>query len=136
MNHAKNYTFDQFHHALSNITLSRESGSKVGYSTFGISLLGHILTLKSNMSSFDKLLDHNSMDVRGMNDTRFGLSDSQKSRLSVAHFNGQKLPKSNLSIPIATGGALHSTVNDVLKFLSANMGLIKTKLDDAMHNHI
>ncbi len=28
--------------------------------------------------------------------------------------------------------ALYSTVSDMLKFLSANMGLIKTKLDNAM----
>jgi serine-type D-Ala-D-Ala carboxypeptidase/endopeptidase len=131
-NCTKNYTFDQFSQALSNITLSREPGSKVEYSTFGIGLLGHILTLKSNMSSFDKLLDNNILDVLGMNDTSFGLSESQKSRLAVGHFNGQELPTLNMSSPIAPGGALHSTVSDMLKFLSANMGLIKTKLDDAM----
>jgi serine-type D-Ala-D-Ala carboxypeptidase/endopeptidase len=132
MNCTKNYTFAQFYQALSNMTLSREPGSKVEYSTFGIGLLGHILTLKSNMSSFDKLLDHNILDVLGMNDTSFGLSESQKSRLAVGHFNGQELPTLNMSSPIAPGGALHSTVSDMLKFLSANMGLIKTKLDDAM----
>jgi serine-type D-Ala-D-Ala carboxypeptidase/endopeptidase len=131
-NCTKNYTFDQFYQALSNITLSREPGSKVEYSTFGIGLLGHILTLKSNMSSFDKLLDNNILDVLGMNDTSFGLSESQKSRLAEGHFNGQELPTLNMSSPIAPGGALHSTVSDMLKFLSANMGLIKTKLDDAM----
>jgi serine-type D-Ala-D-Ala carboxypeptidase/endopeptidase len=84
------------------------------------------------MSSFDKLLDHNIVDVLGMNDTSFGLSESQKSRLAVGHFYGQELPTLNMSSPIAPGGALHSTVSDMLKFLSANMGLIKTKLDDAM----
>jgi serine-type D-Ala-D-Ala carboxypeptidase/endopeptidase len=132
MNCTKNYTFDQFHQALSNFTLSREPGSKVEYSTFGIGLLGHILTLKSNMSSFDELLDHNILDVLGMNDTSFGLSESQKSRLALGHFTGQELPTLNFSRPIEPGGALHSTVSDMLKFLSANMGLIKTKLDDAM----
>jgi D-alanyl-D-alanine-carboxypeptidase/D-alanyl-D-alanine-endopeptidase len=133
MNCTKNYTFDEFYQTLSNFTLSREPGSKVEYSTFGIGLLGHILTLKSNMSSFDKLLDHNILDVLGMNDTSFGLSESQKSRLAVGHFNGQEeLPTLNMSSPIAPGGALHSTVSDMLKFLSANMGLIKTILDDAM----
>ena len=132
MNCTKDYTFAQFYQALSNMTLSREPGSKVEYSTFGIGLLGHILTLKSNMSSFDKLLDHNILDVLGMNDTSFGLSESQKSRLAVGHFNGQELPTWNMSSSIAPGGALHSTVSDMLKFLSANMGLIKTKLDDAM----
>ena len=132
MNCTKNYTFAQFYQALSNMTLSREPGSKVEYSTFGIGLLGHIITLKSNMSSFDQLLDHNILDVLGMNDTSFVLSESQKSRLAVGHFNGQELPTWNMSSPIAPGGGLHSTVGDMLKFLSANMGLIKTKLDDAM----
>ncbi len=132
MNCTKNYTFDQFYQALSNITLSREPGSKVEYSTFGTGLLGHILTLKSNMSSFDKLLEHNILNVLGMNDTSIGLSDSQKSRLAVGHFNGQELPTLNFSSSIAPGGGLHSTASDMLKFLSANMGLIKTTLDDAM----
>ena len=112
MNCTKNYTFTQFYQALSNMTLSREPGSKVEYSTFDIGLLGHIITLKSNMSSFDQLLDHNILDVLGMNDTSFGLSESQKSRLAVGHFNGQELPTWNMSSPIAPGGGLHSTVGD------------------------
>jgi serine-type D-Ala-D-Ala carboxypeptidase/endopeptidase len=127
MNCTKNYTFDQFYQALSNFTLTREPGSQVEYSTFGTGLLGHILTLKSNMSSFDKLLEHNILDVLGMNDTSFGLSDSQESRLAVGHLNGQELPTWNMSSSLAPGGALHSSVSDMLKFLSANMGLIKTK---------
>ena len=67
-----------------------------------------------------------------MNDTSFGLSDSQKSPLAVGHFNGQELPTLNFSSSIAPGGGLLSTISDMLKFLSANIGLIKTKLNDAM----
>jgi CubicO group peptidase (beta-lactamase class C family) len=132
MNCTKNYTFDQLYQALSNFTLPGEPGSKVEYSTFGTGLLGHILTLKSNMLSYDELLEHNILNVLGMNDTSIGLSDSQKSRLAVGHFNGQELPTLNFSSSIAPGGGLHSTASDMLKFLSANMGLIKTTLDDAM----
>jgi D-alanyl-D-alanine-carboxypeptidase/D-alanyl-D-alanine-endopeptidase len=131
-NCTKNYTFDQLYQGLSNTTITREPGTKVEYSTFGSGLLGHILTLKSNMSSYDKLLAHNILNVLGMNDTSFVISDSQKSRLAVGHFNGQELPTWNMSNPLAPGGALHSTASDMLKFLSANMGLIKTKLDNAM----
>ncbi|HYG00354.1 MAG TPA: serine hydrolase domain-containing protein [Candidatus Saccharimonadales bacterium] len=129
---AKDYTFDQFYQGLSNTTITREPGTKYEYSTLGISLLGDILTLKSNMSSFDELLKHSILDVLGMNDTSFNLSDSQKSRLAVGHFMGQELPALISPSPIAPGGALYSTASDMLKFLSANMGLIKTKLDDAM----
>ena len=131
-NCTKNYTFDQLYQGLSNTTITREPGSKVEYSTFGIGFLGHILTLKSNMSSFDELLAHNILNVLGMNDTSFVNSDTQKSQIAVGHFNGQELPTWNMSNPLAPGGALHSTASDMLKFLSVNMGLIKTKLGNAM----
>ena len=131
-NCTKDYTFEQLYQALSNFTLTREPGSKSEYSSFGIDLLGHIMTLKSNMSSFDKLVERNIINVLGMNDTGFALSDVLKPRLAVGHFNGQELPTMNWSKPIDPSGALHSTASDMLKFLSANMGLIKTKLDDAM----
>ncbi len=77
MNCTKDYTFDQLYQGLSNTTISREPGSKVEYSTFGTALLGHILALKSNMSSFDELLKNNILDVLGMNDTSFSPSDSK-----------------------------------------------------------
>ncbi len=131
LNCYKPYTLDQLFKGLSNTTLLSEPGSKVLYSTFGIGLLGHILTLKSNMSSFDKLLKHYILDVLGMNDTSISPSDSQKSHLAIGHFNGQELPSWNLTV-FAPGGAIHSTVSDMLKFLSSNMGLIKTKLDNVM----
>ena len=67
-----------------------------------------------------------------MNGTGFALSDGLKSRLAVGHFNGEELPIINWSSPIAPGGDLHSTVKDMLKFLSANMGFIKTVLDQPM----
>ncbi len=132
MNCTNNYTFNQFYQGLSNTTLSREPGSQFQYSSFGIGLLGHILTLKSNMSSFDELLEHNILDVLGMNDTSFVLSDSQKSRLAVGHLNGQELPLWDVPSPIHPAGGVYSSTSDMLKFLSANMGLIKTKLNDAM----
>jgi len=132
MNCTNNYTFNQFYQGLSNTTLLREPGSQFQYSSFGIGLLGHILTLKSNMSSFDELLKQNILDVLGMNDTSFVLSDSQKSRLAVGHFNGQELPLWDVQSPIHPAGGVYSSTSDMLKFLSANMGLIKTKLNDAM----
>lgn len=133
MNCTKNYTFDNFYQALSNTTLSREPGSKFDYSNFGMGLLGHILTLKSNMSSYDELLSKRVLDVLDMNSTNIGLSNTQKSRLAIGHFNGgQELPTWDASNPIASGPGLHSTISDMLKFVSAYMGLIKTKLYYAM----
>ena len=50
----------------------------------------------------------------------------------MRHFHGQELPTLNFSSSIAPVGGLHSTASDMLKFLSANMGLIQTTLNDAM----
>ena len=128
----KNYTFDQFYQGLSNTTISREPGTKLAYSTFGSALLGDILTSKSNMSSYEELVKKRVLDVLGMDSTSVNLSDEQKSRLAAGHLYGQELPILNLSNPLAPGGALYSSASDMLKFLSANMGLIKTKLSNAM----
>lgn len=128
----KNYTFDQLYQGLSNTTIPREPGSKYEYSTFGSGLLGRILTLKSNMSSYDELLTKRIPDVLGMNSTSIYLSDEQKSRLATGHLSGRELPLFNISNPIAPGGGLYSSASDMLKFISANIGLIKTKLDSAM----
>jgi serine-type D-Ala-D-Ala carboxypeptidase/endopeptidase len=67
-----------------------------------------------------------------MESTSINLSDAQKSRLAIGHLYGQELPSLNFSNPIAPGGGLYSSASDMLKFISANMGLIKTKLDKAM----
>ena len=129
---SKNYTFDQFYQGLSNTTISREPGSKYEYSNFGIALLGNILTLKSNMSSYDELVTKKILNVLGMNSTSLNLSDEQKSRLATGHTLGRELPLINLSNPEIPAGSLYSSASDMLKFISANIGLIKTKLDSAM----
>jgi serine-type D-Ala-D-Ala carboxypeptidase/endopeptidase len=132
----KNYTFDQLYQDLSNTTLTIEPGLKFEYSTFGISLLGHILALKSGMS-YDRLLEERILNVLGMNSTSIVLSEAQKSRLAIGHLNGQELPFWNASRPIVPAGALHSSVADMLKFASANLGLIDTRINNAMkESHI
>lgn len=132
----KNYTFDQLYQDLSNTTLTSEPGLKFEYSTLGISLLGHILALKSGIS-YDRLLEERILNVLGMNSTSIVLSDAQKSRLAIGHLNGQELPFWNTSRPIAPAGGLHSSVADMLKFASANLGLIDTKINTAMkESHI
>jgi CubicO group peptidase (beta-lactamase class C family) len=132
MSCTKNYTFDQLYQGLPNTTITREPGSIYEYSTFGVGLLGHILTLKSNMSSYDELLTKRILDVLGMNSTSIYLSDQLKSRLAIGHLSGRELPLFNISNPLVPGGGLYSSANDLLKFISANAGLIKTKLDSAM----
>lgn len=132
VNCAKTYTFDQLYQGLSNTTITREPGTKLEYSTFGSALLGNILLSKSNESSYEDLLKKRILDVLGMNDTHINLSNEQKSRLAIGHLYGQELHPFNYSKPFYPGGGLYSSASDMLKFISANIGLMKTKLDKAM----
>ena len=110
MSCTKNYTFDQFYQGLSNTTIPREPGLKFEYSTFGVALLGNILTSKSNMSSYNELVAKRILSVLGMNSTSINLSDEQKSRLATGHLLGRELPMLNMSNPIVPGGGLYLLV--------------------------
>jgi CubicO group peptidase (beta-lactamase class C family) len=63
-----------------------------------------------------------------MNDTRIVLSAEQQSRLATGHTMDLSPTPSWDIITLEGAGALRSTVNDMLKFAAANLGLVKTKL--------
>jgi CubicO group peptidase (beta-lactamase class C family) len=68
----------------------------------------------------------------GMKDTRITLIPEMKGRLAPGH-NDELKPVANWDIPTLAGaGALRSTVDDLLIFLSANLGFTKTPLAPAM----
>lgn len=121
------YTVEQLYEFLSSYTLPRDIGSKYEYSNVGMGLLGHILTLKTK-KDYETLVVERICKPLKMNDTRVTLSAEQKSRLATGHTADLK-PTPNWDITTLAGaGALRSTVNDMLKFVAANLGLVKTKL--------
>jgi CubicO group peptidase (beta-lactamase class C family) len=76
------YNATQLYQALSNTKLTREPGSYVQYSSFGIGLLGHILSLKAGIP-YQQLVKDRILDVLGMNDTKIALSPRTKSRIDL-----------------------------------------------------
>ena len=128
---SQKYSPSELYQSLSNTSISRDFGSKFGYSSFGTGLLGNILALKSNLS-YNDLLEKRILSVLGMVNTSITLTEEQKSNLAVGHINGDELPLWNLAPVMTPSGGIYSTANDMLKFISANIGLIQTKLDTAM----
>jgi serine-type D-Ala-D-Ala carboxypeptidase/endopeptidase len=121
------YTVEQLYEFLSSYTLPRDIGSKYEYSNVGMGLLGHILTLKTK-KDYETLIIERICNPLKMNDTRITLSAEQKSRLATGHTMDFS-PTPNWDITTLAGaGALRSTVNDMLKFAAANLGLVKTDL--------
>jgi serine-type D-Ala-D-Ala carboxypeptidase/endopeptidase len=133
------YTTQQVYEFLSNTTLSNEPGIKADYSDIGMGLLGHILSLRAGVS-FDQLvndliLDVLSMDSTGMRMNTSGISvpEEIKSRYAIGHIAGKEVNLEFIPEAIQSAGAMYSTANDLLKYLSANVGLIQTKINDEMN---
>jgi D-alanyl-D-alanine-carboxypeptidase/D-alanyl-D-alanine-endopeptidase len=132
-----NYTREQLYQALSNAILKTAPGTHFEYSNMGIALLGDILTLKTGIT-YEKLVKYRILNVLGMNSTMINLSDPLISRLALGHDSGIQIPITSVDLiippPLAPAGSFRSSAADMIKYLSANMDLIKTKLNNSMEN--
>jgi serine-type D-Ala-D-Ala carboxypeptidase/endopeptidase len=67
-----------------------------------------------------------------MNNTRVTLSPEMKARLALGHGAALSVVPNWDSAALAGAGALRSSANDMLTFLAANLGYVKTPLAAAM----
>ncbi|MGD0619808.1 MAG: serine hydrolase domain-containing protein [Bryobacteraceae bacterium] len=131
MNPYADYTPAKLYEFLSGYTLTRDPGEKYEYSNLGAGLLGHALALKAGIS-YEELLRKRVFDPLGMHDTSITLTADQRKRLAPG-YNAALNPVANWTFDVLAGcGALHSTANDLLTFLAANMELADTPLKAAM----
>jgi serine-type D-Ala-D-Ala carboxypeptidase/endopeptidase len=127
-----NYNETQLYQGLANTTLTSKPGTKFLYSDFGMGLLGHLLSVKAGVP-YEQLVKERILDVLGMNDTKINLSENDlKYRFPVGHQNGTEIETPKIPDVIAGAGSFRSTANDLLKYASANLGLLHTKLDESI----
>ncbi len=125
------YSVEQLYSFLNGYTLPRDIGTKYEYSNLGVGLLGYILALKSG-TNYETLVLRDICRPLNMGSTRITLTPELTARLAIGH-NAAGVPVENWDIPTLAGaGALRSTANDMLKYLSANMGLSGGPLAQAM----
>jgi len=128
------YSKQQFYEYLSGYKLTRDPGSLFEYSNIGVSLLGHALSLRDG-KDYDGMVRARILEPLGLNDTGIRLSPEMKARLAPGHgFDRNPMPNLDASIRevMDGGGGLKSSVNDLLTFLAANLGYVKTPLAQAM----
>jgi CubicO group peptidase (beta-lactamase class C family) len=129
------YSVQQLYDFLSGYQLTRDIGAQYEYSNLGVGLLGHALSLRAGMS-YEELVRKRICDPLGMANTRVTLTTEMKARLAVGH-SGSLTPVANWDLPTLAGaGALRSTANDMLVFLAANLGYVKTPLAQAMADEV
>ena len=101
------------------------------YSNIGYGLLAHLIEVKTGRS-YAELLEEKICRPLGLHDTTFVLNAEQQQRLAVGHAGEQPrfLPRGTPMRPWDMGdimrpsGCLYSTVNDLMVFARANLGLI------------
>jgi len=130
------YSASDLYAYLGNYRLLNPVGLAYKHSETGIALLGLALTNKLK-KSYDNLLAENFLDTLEMTDTRINLTDAQKNRY-VPGFNTKNKSVGHWSYDaFASAGGLHSTINDMMKFLACNIPLKKnyySTLLDYTHN--
>jgi D-alanyl-D-alanine-carboxypeptidase/D-alanyl-D-alanine-endopeptidase len=124
------YTVEQLYEALSSTSLDHEIGSQYEYSNLGMGLLGHILSLQTGLT-YEQLVVERIANELGMPDTRVTLTPEMQSRLATGYREGEPFPLWDIPT-LAGAGALRSTVQDLLMFLAANIGLKESRLYAAM----
>ena len=117
------YTVEQLYAFLPTVELKREIGAQYEYSNLGVGLLGHVLARRAG-KSYEQLVKERILDPLGMRNTSITLSADQKARLAPGHSQVGEVV-SNWDIPTLAGaGALRSNVEDMLKFLAANLDTV------------
>ncbi len=125
------YSAEKLYQFLSNYQLPRDIGSQYEYSNLGAGLLGQALTLRAG-KPYELLLRSRILGPLGMNSTRITLSPGLKLRMAAGHNNKlESVPNWDLDA-LAGAGALRSSANDLLTFLSAELGYTNTPLAPAM----
>ncbi len=134
----KHYTTPQVYEFLSNSTLEDEPGTVAKYSNLGMGMVGHALSLKMGVT-LEQLIEDRIFKVLGMNSsgiamnaTGISIPENIKPILAVGHMAGNESDLMFLPEAVQGAGAIYSTVNDLLKYVSANIGLIDTKINPAM----
>jgi CubicO group peptidase (beta-lactamase class C family) len=125
------YSVEQLYQFLSGYQLTRDIGSQYEYSNLGGGLLGHALARRAGMD-YEKLVRSRICDPLEMRSTGITLSEEMKTRFAVGH-DATMQRVAYWDLPTFAGaGALRSTVNDMLTFVAANLGYVKSPLAPAM----
>ena len=125
------YTAERLYEFLADHELARDIGETVEYSNLGYGLLGHALALSED-TDYETVIVRRILEPLEMSDTAVNLTPPQQTRMATGH-DERLQPVANWDLAsLAGAGSLRSTVNDLVTFLEANLGLRQTPLRAAM----
>lgn len=125
------YTPEQLYEFLSTYELTRDIGSQFEYSNLGAGLLGFALARRAGMD-YEELIRARIAEPLQMSSTGVTLSVEMRQRLALGHNDKLAVVPNYDFLVLAGAGALRSSANDMLTFLAANLGYLKSSLVPAM----
>jgi D-alanyl-D-alanine-carboxypeptidase/D-alanyl-D-alanine-endopeptidase len=127
------YTTAHIYDYLTNYcTLEFTPGTWWLYSNTGVGLMGHIEGLVDG-SSYETVLKREIFDELGMDNSSLFLTADQMNNLAIGHDNNKQIVPNYDAQDIFQGaGFIKTSLNDMFKYLEANLGLVPTQLRDAM----
>jgi serine-type D-Ala-D-Ala carboxypeptidase/endopeptidase len=116
------YTVERMYEFVSSYELPRDPGTKYEYSTVGMALLGQAIALKAGTTYESLVIDRICRPLK-MDSTRITLTPQLNARFAIGHnYCGYSVSNSYWGA-LTPGAGLRSTANDLLKYVSANLGL-------------
>ena len=125
------FSVEDLHAALSRTWLGWPRARRFRYSNFGGGLLGHALTTHSGLT-YEQLVTERICRPLGLEDTLVVVPPGKRGRAAQGHGSGGE-PVPDWELPALPGaGALRSTINDLLRFLRANLDPPDSRLGRAI----
>jgi CubicO group peptidase (beta-lactamase class C family) len=126
------FTVEKVYAFLSSHDLRREPGSAFEYSNVGMGLLGHLLARAAGRSYVD-LVRQRILEPLGMTVTGYALEGEIAKWMTKGHnVSGAEVPYWFATEAIHGAGGLRSNMEDMLKYLKANIGPPANDLQRAM----
>ena len=113
------YTRERLFEFLARYELPRGVGEKYEYSNLGLGLLGEALSYRAG-KSYEALVTERILAPLGMRETRITLPPNLLARVAPGHDEAGHVAGLWDFPTLGAAGALRSTVNDMLKYVSAN----------------
>ena len=110
--------------------LTHEIGSQNEYSNLGMALLGNLLAHVAGMD-YNTLLRTRVLEPLGMTGASLTVNDSNRSMIATGHNDGDPVSNWELNC-MSPAGALKVSAEEMVRYVSAQMGLQKSELFDAM----
>jgi CubicO group peptidase (beta-lactamase class C family) len=130
-NRFADFTAEALYAFLSGYTLPQDPGARFRYSNVGMGLLGHDLERQSGTDYESLVVDRVCRPLR-MDSTRITLTAALKARLATGHDeSGRRVANYDFQV-MAGAGALRSSANDLLRYVSAHLGLTPSPLTPLM----